>query len=246
MMTRDRLPPASRRPAAQARPARHGPQPGDVRRRARRAADDHPGIVGERGAARLVRVHRRRLAVADGPVRQLRRGDRRGPRQGAGRRRCAPCARTPSRALRDGPTKPAADLARGDVVVVEAGEAIPGDGTVDRGHRVRRRVRHHRRVGAGHPRVRRRPQRGHRRHARALRPDRRRDHPGARAVVPRPDDRAGRGRRAAQDAERDRALDPARRAHARLPRRRRDAAAVRRVRRHRRLDHHRSSRCSSR
>ena len=32
--------------------------------------------------------------------------------------------------LRDGGEKPASELARGDVVVVEAGELIPGDGTV--------------------------------------------------------------------------------------------------------------------
>ena len=137
--------------------------------------------------------------------------------------------------LVDGRARSAASqLQRGDIVVVEAGEVIPGDGTVDRGHRLRRRVGDHRRVGAGHPRVRRRPQRRHRRHARALRPHRGRDHPGARPVVPGPHDRAGRGRRAAQDAERDRAQHPARGADAGLPVRDRGAQAVRRVREHRR------------
>ena len=38
----------------------------------------------------------------------------------------------------------------------------------DRGHRLGRRVRDHRRVGAGHPRVRRGPLGGHRRHPRAV------------------------------------------------------------------------------
>jgi potassium-transporting ATPase ATP-binding subunit len=35
--------------------------------------------------------------------------------------------------LRDGGEKPASELRRGDVVVVEAGELIPGDGTVVEG-----------------------------------------------------------------------------------------------------------------
>ena len=113
-----------------------------------------------------------------------------------------------------------------------------------RGHRLGRRVGDHRRVGARDPRVRRRPQRGHGRHARALGPHRRRDHAGARPVLPGPHDRPGRGRRAAQDAERDRPVDPARRPDDRLPGRRRRAAPVRRVRRDGDLDHepHRAAR----
>ena len=102
----------------------------------------------------------------------------------------------------------------------------------DRGHRDGRRVGDHRRVGARDPRVRRRPQRRHRRHARHLRRDRRRNHPGAGPVLPGSHDRAGRGRRAAQDAERDRAEHPARGADADLRDRRRHAAPVRPVRRH--------------
>ena len=57
----------------------------------------------------------------------------------------------------------------------------PGRRRRDRGHRVRRRVGDHRRVGARDPRVRRRPLRGHRAAPGALRPDRRPDHRRSRA-----------------------------------------------------------------
>ena len=106
----------------------------------------------------------------------------------------------------------------------------------DRGHRVGRRVGHHRRIGARDPRVGRRPQRRHRRHAGAQRPDRRPDHPGAGPELPRPDDLPRRGRGEAEDAERGRAQHPVGGVDADLPRRRRDAAAVRRVRRYGRID----------
>ena len=59
--------------------------------------------------------------------------------------------------------------------------SIPGDGDVVEGIAVGRRVGHHRRVRAGHPRVRRRPLGGHRRHQGAVRPDRRQDHRRSRA-----------------------------------------------------------------
>jgi K+-transporting ATPase ATPase B chain len=58
----------------------------------------------------------------------------------------------------------APELQKGDIVVVEAGEIVPGDGD-DRGrHCVGERIGHHRRIGAGDPGVRRRPLSGHRRH----------------------------------------------------------------------------------
>ena len=57
----------------------------------------------------------------------------------------------------------------------------PGRRRGRRGHRDRRRVGDHRRVGAGDPRVGRRPLGGHRRHARALRRDRRARHARSRA-----------------------------------------------------------------
>ena len=140
--------------------------------------------------------------------------------------------------LRDGAEKPASELTRGDVVVVEAGEFIPGDGTVIEGIAS---VDESAVTGESAPVI--------------------RESGGDRSAVtggtkvlsdrivveitqlpgrelPRPHDRARRGRLAAQDAERDRARDPARRAHADLPRGGRDAAAVQRVRRHERLDRH--------
>ena len=47
--------------------------------------------------------------------------------------RCARRARRPTRRLRDGRTVPAAELQRGDVVIVEAGEVIPADGEIIEG-----------------------------------------------------------------------------------------------------------------
>ena len=68
---------------------------------------------------------------------------------------------SPSRlgAGQDGPEEqvPAPELRKGDIVLVEAGDTIPGDGDVIEGDRLRRRVGHHRRIGPGHPGIRRRP-----------------------------------------------------------------------------------------
>ena len=125
--------------------------------------------------------------------------------------------------LRDGGTVAATELQRGDVVVVEAGEVIPGDGTVIEGIASVDESAVTGESAPGDPRGRRRSQRGHRRHPRALGPDRGRDHAGAGQELPRPDDRPGRGGQPAQDAERDRARDPARGADADLPDRRRHA-----------------------
>ena len=184
------------------------------------------------------RVHRPRGAVplVHGAVRQLRRGDRRRPRQGAGRH----AAQDP---LRDG--RPPASCRRHDRgrrqhrarprrrVRRDRGRGDPERRRGHRGHRQRRRVGDHRRVGAGDPRVGRRPLGGHRRHAGAVRRDRRAHHRATRRDVHRPDDRARRGLVASEDAERDRAQHPARRAHDHLPARDRDAPAVRDVRRRR-------------
>ena len=64
-------------------------------------------------------------------------------------------------------------------------------------------------------------------------------------TLPRPDDRARRRRRAAEDAERDRAQHPARRADDHLPARGRHAAAVRDLLGRRAVRSSCSSRCSS-
>ena len=82
----------------------------------------------------------------------------------------------------------------------------------DRGHGLGQRGRDHRRIRAGDPRIRRRPFGGHRRHAGAVRLDPRAHHRGAGLDLPRPHDPAGRRRRAAEDAERDRAQHSACRA----------------------------------
>ena len=88
---------------------------------------------------------------------------RRWPRDGARRRR-ARCARPAPRRSRTRrrPTarsrrSPSASSQSATSASSSAGELIPGDGEIDRGHRHRRRVGDHRRVGAGDPRVRRRP-----------------------------------------------------------------------------------------
>ncbi len=81
----------------------------------------------------------RRLALVHRAVRHLRRSRRRRPRQGAGRqpaprqvaahRAQADSSRTASRSIEI----PATDLRVGDIVLVEAGELIPGDGEVIEG-----------------------------------------------------------------------------------------------------------------
>ena len=187
------------RQRAEARPAAHGAQPGDVRRRDRQRARDRP--------LRQGLPTRRTGACSPGSSRPgsgsrccSRTSRRRSPR-GAARPRPTSCARrAPTtiahRRLPDGSLEDVAELALrvGDEVVVSAGEVIPADGDVDRGHRERRRVGDHRRVGARDPRVGRRPLGRHRRHAGALGRDRRPGHRAAGRELPRPDDRARRGR----------------------------------------------------
>ena len=82
--------------------------------------------------AGVVHVHDLDLAVADGRVREHGRGIRRGswPRAGG---HAAHMRKETVATMRDGSTKAASELTRGDVVVVPAGELIPGDGTVIEG-----------------------------------------------------------------------------------------------------------------
>ena len=95
-----------------------------------------------------------------------------------------------------------------------------------RGPRFGQRKRDHRRIRAGHPRGRRRPLGGDRRHDRALRPDQGPDHRRAGLHLHRSHDRARRRRRAAEDAERARAVDPALGPHPDLPDRLRHPVAA--------------------
>ena len=96
--------------------------------------------------------------------------------------------------------------ARGDVVLVEAGDFIPGDGEVIEGVASVDESAITGESRAGHPRERRRPQLGHRRHARAVRLARRARHREPRRDLPRPHDRAGR-RRQRQKTPNEIALD---------------------------------------
>ena len=184
------------------------------------AASDHravpPGSRRRAGRSRLL-VPDHPLALVHPAVRQLRRGGGRGPRQGAGRIRCAgpEPRRRPSCStgeltgeLQDC-TRHAAQGRRHRAGRGRRHHPVRRRG--DRGRRLRQRGRDHRGIRAGHPRVRRRPLGRDRRHAGAVGLDPRADHGGARLDLPRPHDRAGRGRRAPEDPERDRPQHPARR-----------------------------------
>ena len=239
----------------QAAPAPHGPEPGHVRGAGRqRAHDRRAGARRRRTGDADIGLHpaARPLALVHGALRQLRRGDGRRPGQGAGRHAAASApghARPSGSAIPSTAATvemvPATDAPRGDLVALHARRHHPGRRRGRRGRRVGGRVGDHRRVGAGHPRVGRRPLGRHRRHQGAVRLPRHPDHRQPGRDLHRPDDRAGRGRRAAEDAERDRAHDPALRAHDDLPARRRHAPAVRDLQRRRGRRSRSSSRCSS-
>ena len=127
------------------------------------------------GAARPgLRAPDRPLALVHGAVRQLRRGGGRGPRQGAGgdpaqgqdrddRQAADRCLGRPS-----GSTVPAPKLRKGDVVLVEAGDLIPSDGEVIEGVASVNEAAITGESAPGHPRKRRRPLGGDRRHRRCI------------------------------------------------------------------------------
>ena len=157
-------------------PAHDGAQPGDVRRRGRQRADhaaSRPATSPTGGRRSRLRAADHVLAVAHRALRQLRRGDGRGARQGAGRHAAQGQdrdhrARASARTARSRPCPPPR-LRKGDVVLVDGRRGHPGRRRDHRRRRVGGRVGHHRRVGAGHPRVGRRSLGGDRRHARCCR-----------------------------------------------------------------------------
>ena len=105
--------------------------------------------------------------------------------------------------------RPSSQLAVGDRCVVTAGEVIPGDGEIVEGIAS---VDESAITGESAPVIResgRRSLGGHRRHPGAVRRDRRAHHGQARRDLPRPDDRARRGRQPAEDPQRDRPEHPA-------------------------------------
>src|SRR3954470_12036870 len=103
---------------------------------------------------------------------------------------------------------PGTSLRPGDVVLVEAGDIIPSDGEVIEGVAS---VNEAAITGEspGHPGVGRRPLGRYGRHPGPVRLDPGEDHGGAGLDLPRSHDPLGRGRRAPEDPERDRAQHPA-------------------------------------
>ncbi len=140
----------------QAEPADDVPQPGDVHRRGRLGphhGDLHPRLRQQHRPGERVRRSRVAVAVVHRAVRQLRRGDGRGPRQGAG----GDAAQDPRRDDRHGSAPPTARSSRrrrrrsqlGDLCVVDRRRGDPRRRRHRRGHRHRRRVGDHRRVRPG-------------------------------------------------------------------------------------------------
>ena len=212
--------------------AHHGAQPGDVRGRGRQRADHAPPPLRPRHRRRQHRVRAadHPVAVDHRAVRQFRGGDGRRARQGPGRHACGGRRPKPSR-TGNAPTGPSRSCrrrrsARAMSSRSTAGEVIPADGDIIEGVAS---VDESAITGESAPVIR---ESGGDRSAvtggTKVLSDwirvRISANPGRN--VPRSDDRAGRRRGAAEDAERDRAEHPAGRADDRLPDRRRHAPAV--------------------
>ena len=199
--------PALLRPAIvdclrQAEPARAVAQPGDVRR-LRRQHPDHAAVAcrrcsgqGEAPAGFILAIAA--LAVVHRAVRQLRRSAGRRPQQGAGGLAARPEARTTWAKKLDaqpchGATwlpEQADEPAQGRRRAGGGRRRDPARRRSDRRRGLGRRKRHHRRIGAGDPRIGRRLLGRHRRHPRAVGLARGAHHGQSRRDLPRPHDRA--------------------------------------------------------
>ena len=167
----------------QAGPARAAPQPGDLRGRDRQRLHVVPvlprslDVVDER--ERVRRPGRpsssgRRSCSPTSPRRWPKAGARHRPPRSARRAR----ETMAHRRLPDGTVEEVSSsvLDVGDECIVVGRRGDPVGRRRDRRHRVGRRVGDHRRVGSRDPGVGWRPLRGHRRHPRPVRRDRRADH----------------------------------------------------------------------
>ena len=153
------------------------------------AADDgSPGPrPGHRQRQSSASIPDRGLAVVHGAVRQFRRSRGGGARQGAGGHLAQDAHRDAAKRI----LTPATTEVYEGVSADESGgrrprglrgrRHHPGRRRGDRRHRLGQRGGHHRRIRAGHPRIRRRPLGRDRRHHRHLRPHRRPHHVVARA-----------------------------------------------------------------
>ena len=240
-----------RRQLREAQPAHAHAEPGDVRRRGGQRAHDDPVLQGPR----LVDARTRTCSPASSPLflwfTVLFANFAEAVAEGRGKAQADTLRKTRSETMAhrrrpDGTLEevPSTALDVGDEVVVVAGEIIPSDGDVVEGIAS---IDESAITGESAPVIR---ESGGDRSAvtggtRVLSDEivvRITARPGR--DVHRPDDRARRGVRAPEDAERDRAQHPARRAHDHLPARDRDPAAVRDLRRTPSSRSSCSSRCS--
>ena len=158
--------------------------------------------------------------MADRPLCEFRGGARRSTRQGAGRQpeeHPHPDDGQPPERFRKART---GQLQSAQIRRYRTGQRRrnhSGRRRSDRRRSEHRRIRNHRRIRSGGARGRRRPLRSDRRHPRTLRPDQSEDHRRSRRILPRPDDRAGRGRGPPENPERAGADRHAGRTDARIP-----------------------------